>query len=85
LLAIGLYWGTLALVGWSAYGLLAARIARRMHERGFRLTHALMYGVFCVLQKFPEVIGIIRYHVLRFVGRTSAVIDHRVEQASRVR
>ena len=54
--------------GWSlallaAYPCLVARIHRRLRRQGVDASDALLYACSCVLGKFPEVWGQIRYHL----------------------
>jgi hypothetical protein len=38
---------------------------------------ALSYAWSCVLGKFPEILGVIQYHVYRVVGRRGSLIEYK--------
>jgi glycosyltransferase involved in cell wall biosynthesis/GT2 family glycosyltransferase len=75
-IAILLAWPT---HGWSllalaAYPLQAGRIALKERRRGIRLHHALISGALCVLSKWPQLLGLIRYRRGR---RSPTIIEHK--------
>src|SRR2546428_603296 len=67
-------WSALAL---SAYLLLAIRIAYRSHQRGLGIGDSCHYGGACVLGKFPEMLGQVKFGVSRMSGRPSAIIEYK--------
>lgn len=76
LLAPATFGGSL-LLPVAGYPALAARVYRRMRRRGFAKEQAGLYAGFCVLGKFPQAYGWIRYEALRRGGRASGLIEHK--------
>jgi GT2 family glycosyltransferase len=64
-----------------AYLLLGYRIARYRRRRGDRAADALVYAVFCVLGKFAQVVGQLRYHTNRLLARKSTLIEYKQAQS----
>jgi GT2 family glycosyltransferase len=79
LLALGLAWWThgLSLLLFAAYPLLAFRIYRGRRRRGDARSAAAWYALFCVLGKFAQVLGQLRYHSGRLRGRPSVLIEYK--------
>lgn len=61
----------------AGYGLLFARIARGRCRRGDSARDARLYALFCVLGKFPQAFGLLRYWAGRLSGRRSGIIEHK--------
>jgi len=61
----------------SAYLLLMFRIYRHNRSRGIQARWSLMSAVFCILAKFPEAIGVIRFWFNRLAGRRSGLIEYK--------
>lgn len=77
--SVALAWPT---GGWSllmllAYVVLYARILLRW-SRLRPLFDAHWYATFCVLGKFPEALGQLRFWLNRWLGRQSLIIEHKV-------
>ncbi|MCC7350629.1 MAG: glycosyltransferase [Phycisphaerales bacterium] len=69
-------WGaSLILLG--LYPLLGWRIARSMRRRGFDVGDSRLFALFCVIGKFPNALGQLRYHFMRLLGRRSGVIEYK--------
>ena len=60
-----------------AYLLLMFRIYRRNRRRGIQAQLSLMSAVFCVLAKFPEAMGVLRFWFNRLAGRRSELIEYK--------
>lgn len=77
--ALGAAWPTwgASLVLLGLYPLLGWRIARSMRRRGSDPADARVYALFCVIGKFPNVWGQIRYHAMRLLGRNSRIIEYK--------
>ena len=78
-IALALVWPT---GGWSLlltglYVLLGWRIYRHMPRRGFGLSDARLYASFCVLAKFPQLVGQVRFHVGRWRGSHPHLIEYK--------
>ncbi len=70
-------WGLSALL-LLGYPVLAWKIYRGRRRRGEASKDAARYARFCVLGKFAQVVGQIRYHRHRLLGRQSTIIEHKV-------
>lgn len=78
MVALGLAWPSR---GWSllllgAYPVQVLRIARGRRQGGTPARAALLYGVFCVLGKFPEAVGQLRFHLRRARGLPPTLIEY---------
>jgi GT2 family glycosyltransferase len=74
-----------SLVGVGANGVLAARIWWAMRRRGFGVSDALLYAVFCVLAKYPNVQGQCRFWWGRMCRRPATIMEYkRVEAVVRL-
>jgi glycosyltransferase involved in cell wall biosynthesis len=78
ILALGLAWPThfwsLSLFG--LYPLLAVKIFMGARNRmGFRM--AAFFGIFCVIAKFSQMQGQLKYMVTRLLGRRSRLIEYK--------
>ena len=60
-----------------AYVLLASRVYKYAKTRGFPASDALLYGLFCVLDKFPGFIGQIQFHLSRALGRKRTIVEYK--------
>jgi GT2 family glycosyltransferase len=70
--------GGLSLVGAAAaYPTLFYRIYQEKKALGFSESDARVYAAFCVLAKFPQAFGLVRYEVLRLLGERSGLIEHK--------
>ena len=70
----------LSLVLLLAYLVLGWRISRGRRRCGASTVNARLYAVFCVLGKFPQVCGQLRYHWGRLFGRPTAIIEYKGSQ-----
>jgi GT2 family glycosyltransferase len=77
--ALALAWWTygLSLLLLLGYPLLAYRVYRGRRRRGDAPAAARSYARFCVLGKFAQVSGQLRYHRHRLLARQSALIEHK--------
>jgi hypothetical protein len=69
--------GASLLASATGYPALLVRVYRGMRERGFTQAEARTYAVFCVLAKFPQAWGLVRYQALRRKGKDSDLIEHK--------
>jgi hypothetical protein len=58
-----------------------ARIARNRRQRGDATADAWLYGYFCVLGKFPELIGVLKFHWERLRGQQAKIIEYKGREA----
>lgn len=59
------------------YPLLIYKIYRRQKQQGYNAQEAWLYSYFCVLAKFPQVLGQIRFHTLRLLGRQANIVEYK--------
>jgi hypothetical protein len=71
-------WGLLLFL---IYPLQMARIARNRRQRGDATADAWLYGYFCVLGKFPELIGVLKFHWERLRGQQAKIIEYKGREA----
>ncbi len=79
-LALGGSWLT---HGWSllllfSYPLMVYRIYRYNHHKGLPANQAIIYATFCMLGKFPEALGQIRFYLNKLAGKQSELIEYNV-------
>jgi hypothetical protein len=68
----------LSLAGFGLYPLWMLRIAQgRMRDRHDPGPHALLYGVYCMIGKFPQMLGLLRYQRHRLRGETAFLIEYK--------
>lgn len=60
-----------------AYDLMAVRIWIARRRSGDSFANALLYACFCVLAKFPQAIGQIRYRLHRLRGGPAQLIEYK--------
>lgn len=82
----------LGLAGWTyglsvalllgVYGLQIYRVYRYMRGRQFKFGDSLLYAIFCILGKFPQIQGQLRFHFDRLLGHRSSVIEYKASFAS---
>lgn len=77
-LAIGVAWLThgVSLLLLLGYPLITYRIYRYMQRTGHSSKDALLYAVFCMLGKFPQAQGQIRFYLSKLLGRRSTLIEY---------
>lgn len=74
-------WSLLLLLG---YVVLALCIYRRRLGRGDQRSHAIAYAFFGTIDKFPRMIGQIRYHLNRWRGKQATIIEYKPVPAERL-
>jgi GT2 family glycosyltransferase len=79
LVALGLAWFTsgLSLLLFLGYPVLMWRVYQYRRNYGDPPAHARLYGLFCVLYKFPQVIGQINYWLTRWRGKPATLIEYK--------
>jgi hypothetical protein len=78
-LALGLSWPTrgLSLLLLLLYPLQWLRITRRTRPPGWSPGDRRLYAASCVLAKFPQALGLIRFWLGRLTGRRSRLIEYK--------
>lgn len=86
LFAMGLAWSTLglSLLLLGGYPVLAWRVYRHMRGRGFAPGDSRLYAFFCVLAKFPQARGQVRFWWGRLTARPSGIIEYKSQVAGPV-
>ena len=79
LLALGLALPTkgLSLLLLGGYLLMAYRINRYMQQQGLPAKEAWLYGLFCMLAKFPQLQGQLQFHLNRLLGRRNVLVEYK--------
>lgn len=79
LLALGLALPTkgLSLLLLGGYLLMAYRISRYMQQQGLPAKEAWLYGLFCMLAKFPQLQGQLQFHLNRLLGRRNVLVEYK--------
>lgn len=79
LLALGMAWFTkgLSLLLLGGYPLMAYRIRRYMQQQGLPAKDAWLYGLFCLLAKFPQLQGQLQFHLNRLLGRRNVLVEYK--------
>ncbi|MEM6400440.1 MAG: glycosyltransferase [Cyanobacteria bacterium P01_D01_bin.116] len=60
-----------------AYSILFFRVYKYAKTTGIPSSDALLYGLFCVLDKFPQLVGQIQFHLSRFLGKKRAIVEYK--------
>jgi len=78
LLALGLAWPTkgLSLLLLGSYPLVAYRIYRRLQQQ-LKSKDAMLYALFCVLSKFPQLQGQTQFHLGRLLRRRQVLVEYK--------
>lgn len=81
--AFGLAWPTsgLSLLLLTGYPISATRAARTVRARGATRWQAVLYGVFCMLGKFPGLVGQCHYWAGRLRCREARLIEYKLPGA----
>lgn len=79
LLALGLSWPTKgwSLLLFSGYGVLIWRIYRYQRSHSFSYQDALLYAVFCVLGKIPQLQGQLIFYRNAWLRKETALIEYK--------
>jgi len=72
-------WSLLLLLG---YPVMTYRIARFMQGTGLNSQDAWLYATFCMIGKFPQAQGMLRFYWNRLMGKHSTLIEYNPVQAS---
>src|SRR6185369_2067592 len=70
--------GRIALLAVRLYPAFALSICRRMRGLTTGWREAVAYACFCILAKFPTVLGQIKFHAGRWAGRPSSLIEYKL-------
>ncbi|MCA8961182.1 MAG: glycosyltransferase family 2 protein [Planctomycetes bacterium] len=67
-------WGLLA---WLTYPILYLRVVRSTRRRGLSARDARLYAWSCTLGKFPQLVGMVRFHLRRWRGTDPTIIEYK--------
>ncbi|MFP4328165.1 MAG: glycosyltransferase [Paracoccaceae bacterium] len=70
-------WAALPLLGVAAYAASFLRTARGQHQGGLPWPDALHHAAYLTLSKFPNLLGMLRYHLRRARGRAMRIIEYK--------
>ena len=78
-IALGMAWPThgLSLLMLAGYPLLAYKVTRYMQTIGKPKEDATLYGVFCVIGKFPSLFGQLKFHLNRLLKKENRLIEYK--------
>lgn len=76
--ALGMAWTTngLSLLLLVCYPIMAYRIYR-YKQQSFRSKDAILYAQFCILSKFPNLLGQLKFHLNNQLGRSNKLIEYK--------
>jgi GT2 family glycosyltransferase len=79
LLALGLSWFThgWSLLLFSGYGVLIWRIYRYQRSQSFTHKDALIYAIFCLLGRFPQLQGQLIFYRNAWLGKRATLIEYK--------
>ena len=80
LLAIATAWvtkGISIILLFLAYSLLFSRVYKYVKTKEITSSDALLYSLFCVLDKFPGLIGQIQFHLSRLLGKKRTIVEYK--------
>ncbi|MEZ6140055.1 MAG: glycosyltransferase family A protein [Zavarzinella sp.] len=79
LLASALAWPTwgISLIFLLYYPLQVVRIAQRTRKRGYSIKISLAWGISCILDKLPQLIGVLKFHRNRLFSRQATIIEYK--------
>jgi len=60
-----------------AYGTLFYRVYKYAKTRAIPSSDALFYSLFCVVDKFPQLIGQIQFHISRLLRRKRTIVEYK--------
>jgi cellulose synthase/poly-beta-1,6-N-acetylglucosamine synthase-like glycosyltransferase len=77
--AIGLAWMTwgLSLLLLAAYPLMVYKIYRYSQQRGLSSPDGRLYALACVIGKFPNALGQLKFHWNRLLGKSNQIIEYK--------
>jgi GT2 family glycosyltransferase len=67
----------LSLLLLGAYPLMAGRIYQYARQRGWNAGDSWLYAIACVVGKFPNLVGQIKFHWNRWLGRDNVLIEYK--------
>ncbi|WP_017653690.1 glycosyltransferase [Fortiea contorta] len=70
-------WGLSLLLLFMAYTFLAYRVYQHTRQRNFKTRDAVSYSLFCVLDKFPQLQGLIQFHLSRLFRRQRTLVEYK--------
>ncbi len=60
-----------------AYSILFFRVYKYAKKTEINSSDALLYGLFCVLDKFPQMVGQIQFHLSRLLGKKRTIVEYK--------
>ncbi len=69
--------GLSILLLFAAYALVAYRVYRLTLLRGFQQKDALFYAWFCVIEKYPQLLGQIKFYIFRLLKQRSTLVEYK--------
>ena len=60
-----------------AYTVLLYRVYKMIKNRGFQAQDATFYALFCLLEKYPKLLGQIQFFIFRFLKRKRTIVEYK--------
>lgn len=57
--------------------LVAYRLYRRTLRRGFQQKDAIVYALFCAIEKYPQLLGKIEFYIFRLLKRQRSIVEYK--------
>jgi len=77
ILALAPFTHAISLLGFAIYGVKARRIAAYLVRQGHAASDANLYGKYCMLIKFPQAWGQLKFEWNRLTGKKSELIEYK--------
>lgn len=63
-----------------AYAYLVYRAYHHTRKRGYQSRDAILYALFCVFDKFPQLQGQIKFHISRLLKQQRTIVEYKIPQ-----
>ncbi|BAZ08393.1 family 2 glycosyl transferase [Calothrix sp. NIES-4071] len=60
-----------------AYTFLSYRVYQIARGKGFNSMDSFFYGVFCLLEKYPQLLGQSQYFIFRFLNKQTNIVEYK--------
>ncbi|MBD2778376.1 glycosyltransferase [Iningainema tapete] len=59
------------------YAFVIYKVYKMTRERGFKSKDSILYALFCVLDKFPQLQGQIKFHISRLLKQQRTIVEYK--------
>lgn len=60
-----------------AYTVLIYRVYQMVRHKGFQAQDAIFYSLFCLLEKYPKLLGQIQFFIFQFLKRKRTIVEYK--------